>query len=317
MNNNQLELTYDRRKKLSPKEILRQAVVKYNIRHMTGLFSGGKDSYLTCHMTAEIIKELEQELGIKIQWDVLHCYTGTGNKKTFKYVLDIATKEGWQLYVEYPEENSEYPQNAYIKVLHERGFLGRPWHSVWLKALKYNSMVRFQKKNPDTWFVSGKAPTNSKRRKKQMEKAVRRGKTVESLYMGKEDRIQAVKPMFYLTKADTWKMIQERGLQIIESYKFTGHSEECRCPAFATVAEYESIKMWEPADARDIDILDEQYGGWHMVQDKRGRWYEKNFGKWGQPPKGKTTLDEEQRQLGEDLEDIACFDCSAGNLDTE
>lgn len=284
---------------------------------MTGLFSGGKDSYLTCHMTYEIIKKLEKELDIKIGWDVLHCYTGTGNPKTFEYVLKIATKEGWQLYVEYPEDNREYPQNAYIKVLYEKGYLGRKWHAVWLRILKIDSMRRFYRNHPDTWFVSGKAPTNSKRRRKQMEKALKRGKTIESLYAGIDDNLPSIKPMFYLTKGDTWQMITQRGLSIIESYKTTGHSEECRCPAFATMQEYHSIKMWEPQEAIDIDILNDQYGGWYKVQDKRGRWYLKNFGKWGEPPKTKTTLDEEQCQLGEAMEDLACFDCSAANLDTE
>lgn len=305
----------DSRKKLTPKEILRYAITTYNIRHLTGQFSGGKDSYLTCRITAEAIKELEQELGIEIEFDVLHCYTGTGAHKTFKYVLETATKEGWHLNVEFPDNDPNYPQNAYIRVLHEKGFLGRSWHGVWFRVLKVDSMRRFYANNPDTWYVSGKAPTNSRRRKEQMENALKKGRTIESLYAGMDDGLPWVKPIFYYTKAETWDMIRERGLQIIDSYNYTGHSEECRCPAFATLKEYGSLKMWNPEDATDIDILNEQYGGYHRVQDKRGRWYMKNFGKWGVPPKRKTILDVEQAQITEAMEDLACFDCSAVALE--
>lgn len=297
---------FERVNKLMPKEVLNYAITKYNVSHFVGLFSGGKDSYLTCKLAHQAIREIDPE----IKFDVLHCYTGTGSHETFEYVLKICEKEGWHLNVEFAGNDPNYPQNAYMRVLHDKGFLGRGWHAVWLRVLKLDGMRRYFKNNPDAWFVSGKSPNNSKRRKAQLVKWMKRGKTIESLFAGIDDGLPSVKPMFFLTKKDTWKMIRELGLEIMDSYNYVGSSKECLCPAFATLEELAMLKRWSPTDAIDIEILNEQYGGYHKARDKRGRYYRKNFGKWGQPPKGATVLDENQEQL----EDLACFECSTMRL---
>lgn len=310
--------TYDERRKLEPKEIIRYAVEKYNIRQFTGLFSGGKDSLVTCLLSYEAIQDINKEQGLNIGFNVLHCYTGIGSHENFEYVLKTANKYGWHLTVEYPNQDEEYPQNELLKVLWVWGFAGRKWHKVWLKALKYNSIRRYYKAHPETWFISGKSPTNSERRKQQVERALKQGRTVEDLYAGYDDNLPSIKPMFFVTKAETWQIVRERNLQLVSSYERQSHSLECLCPGFATLTEHKELRGWKDTRplAIDLDILNEQYGGWHYVTDKRGRKYLKNFGTWGNPPKTKA-LKDNQEQLTEAMEDLACVECSALRLEVD
>lgn len=271
--------------------------------------SGGKDSLVTLVLSYEAIKQIEKELDITIDFDVLHCYTGTGAFETFDYILQTANDRGWRLNVEYPNQDADYPQNVLLDVLMEWGFAGRKWHKVWLKALKYNGIRNHYRKHKDTWFISGKAPTNSQKRKLEMQKKIKAGRPVESLYAGIDDNLPFISPMFFMTKADTWQIVKDRNLKLVDSYVWLSHSLECLCPAFATPEEFAELQRWRPDLATDISILNDQYGGWHYVKDARGRSYKKNFGKWGMPPKTKN-LKEDQEQL-QFLEELVCVECSA------
>lgn len=89
-------LQNDDRDTREPIQIIIDAVIKYNIKTLVVLFSGGKDSLVTVKITEMAIAKL-REIGIVVQMELLHCYTGTGSHENFEYVFYMAQKNNWQL----------------------------------------------------------------------------------------------------------------------------------------------------------------------------------------------------------------------------
>ena len=73
--------------------ILEQARNDFEVKKFVGLFSGGKDSLVACHLLAEM-GELDE---------VLYCKTGIGLDENFDYVVDTCKKYNWKLNIEQPK----------------------------------------------------------------------------------------------------------------------------------------------------------------------------------------------------------------------
>lgn len=326
-------LLVDSRPNWEPEEVIKWAVKKYKIKKLVGMYSGGKDSLLTATLTFKAIQELKQE-GIEVDFECIHCVTGTGSAENFEFVLKSCQERGWKVHIEYPNGNIEYPQEEILAIVKEMGFNGPDLHAINMRRLKIQSIERWLAEEigletvgsisqetvqkiiaAGVWFVSGKAPTNSIRRKRQLEAALRKGKTIEDLLASVDDGIPGIKPMFFKTKAWTWRKIREMKLNIVASYEKVHHSLECLCPSFVTKSEMEMLRIFYKDLWTDMMILSDQYGGKHWVTDEKGRRYLKDFGRYGEPPKHKK-LKKEQQQLMEcskSLEDLACFECGIHN----
>lgn len=331
MDSNQFQvLQFDNRDAREPVQIIIDAVRKYNIHTLVVLFSGGKDSLVTAMITELAIKKLAEQ-GVSVQMELLHCYTGTGHPDNFRYVLATADKHNWKLNVEWPADNSEYPQLPYMYFLRDVGFPSRSLHSMIMNILKIKSMERFlQKRLGDDvgidsqawrdrvmvsglWLVSGRGRKNSKRRQRKADKELR-VKTEEELTAAIEWSLPFVKPLFNKPKRFVWDFIRQHNLELPESYAFVHHSMECNCGAMAKKGELKEIERWYKDLATDLKILTDQFGGMHEVVDEIGRTYRKDFGRWGWVAEKKfRRLTKEQTQMTEfdrRIEAIACFECA-------
>lgn len=308
----------------TPVEIIIDAVEQYNIQELVPMFSGGKDSLVTVNITQKAIAELRKK-GRKVKMTVLHCYTGTGAPRNFDYVLAMARDNGWNLHVEWPQDQKEYPQLPYMRYLQENGFPSHSLHSAVMRMLKIESMERFMQKrlgsdvgldtkdwkerllNGGVWLVSGRGAGNSVRRKNKHNKE-RKSTDFKELTARIEDTLPFVKPLIRASRTYVWNYIRKHDLKLIDTYAFVHHSLECNCGAMAKKGELKELQLWnEQTDniAVDIAILNDQFGGKHPVTDERGRTYLKDFGYWGWKPKRKVKLDEKQEQLAE----LVCFGC--------
>lgn len=308
----------------TPTQIIIDAVKKYNIRKLVPLFSGGKDSLVTVHVTQEAITQLKA-VGIAVEMEVLHCYTGTGAPRNFEYVLAMAQKNGWKLAVEWPQGEHEYPQMPYVRYIRENGFPSHNMHSAVMRMLKIESMERYLQKQLgndvglDTkawkerllhggiWLVSGRGAGNSTRRKKKHQKELKSA-SFEEVTARIEDTLPFVKPLVRASRVYVWEYIRAKNLELIDTYALVHHSLECNCGSMAKKGELNELALWgKETDniATDIKILNDQYGGKHLVTDELGRTYLKDFGYWGWKPKRKVKLSAKQQQLAE----LVCVDC--------
>src|SRR6185503_999076 len=122
-----------------------------------GLYSGGKDSVVACHVMANKVKLT----------DVLYAKTGVGLKENVEFVEQYCKKMGWNLIVCEPKEGEHYED--YVRKF---GFPHQPMHSSIMGFLKYHPWRKWYKEHKDEniVLVSGRRVTESKRRNKLMRK---------------------------------------------------------------------------------------------------------------------------------------------------
>lgn len=326
MSEQELVLRYDDIDTREPVQIIIDAVIKYNIKKLVPLFSGGKDSLVVVKITELAIAKLK-EMGIVVEMEVLHCYTGTGAPRNFDYILQMAEKNGWKLVIEWPQDEKEYPQLPYMRFLQEVGFPSHDLHSMVLRILKFESMERYMLKalgsdisidskawqekvlHGGIWLVSGRGAKNSNKRKGYHDQE-RKEASFDDLTARIEWNLPFIKPLIRTSKTFVWDFIKKHSLELIDTYAWVHHSLECNCGAQAKKGELKELHTWQDQTdniATDIDILIDQFGGKYEVEDELGRKYVKDFGYWGwKPKKANRKLDKKQKQL----EEIVCWECS-------
>ena len=70
-------------------DILRLAVADHKPTHIFGLFSGGHDSLVACHLLSQFDN---YKFNVRQPWSVVHINTGIGVEETREYVREFASR---------------------------------------------------------------------------------------------------------------------------------------------------------------------------------------------------------------------------------
>lgn len=218
--------------------IIEQARAESGIQKFVGLFSGGKDSLVACHLLSKM----------GILNEVLYCKTGIGLSDNLSYVIDTCKQYHWRLHIEEPEPRFSY--ESYIK---RWGFPSAQNHSVVMGWLKWYSMRRFEKKHrgEHIGFVSGVRQKESRRRFKTHKQAMDHP----------EKHLYFIKPLFDWTDLQVHEYIRDHKLHKCPVYQTLHLSGDCLCGCFAELHESKLIAIFHPEMAQRIKGLEEKYGG--------------------------------------------------------
>lgn len=219
---------------MNPVAILKEAAKIYNLNRFVGLFSGGKDSLVTCHYLWE--KGLLNE--------VLYCKTGIGVKDNFDYVQTTCKKYNWKLNVIEP-----LPHETYEIFVKRFGFPKQSMHGAVMGYLKWHPMRK--------WCRDNKALLCSGRRQKESRRRMRLSKYIDN----PEKNIFICSPLFYWTTVDVWSYINRNNLEICPVYETMHMSGDCMCGAYSALGEAELIATFHPELANEIQVLETKYKG--------------------------------------------------------
>lgn len=200
-----------------------------------GLFSGGKDSLVACHV-------MQDELD-----GVLYCKTGIGLDENFNYVKDITQKLGWKLNILEPRKDQTY--EMFVKKF---GFPGFGIHSAIMGFLKYMPMRRFHRAHEQELesYISGVRRKESKRRMR----------TVKSK-INIMERIKFEAVLFDWSTKDVWDYIKKHELELCPVYETMHMSGDCMCGSFSQSGEAELLATFHSYMAKRIEALEQKYGG--------------------------------------------------------
>ena len=258
----------------TPEEIVRRAEIDYGVKKFVGLFSGGKDSLVTCHYL--------WRMGVLDE--VLYCKTGVGVKENFEYVLETCNKYGWRLHVEAPE-----PRFSYDEFVRRWGFPHRGVHGGVMNSLKWQSIRRYNRAHPDEHlaFVSGRRTKESWRR------GTLKGMQSPIMYAEGEAKrypLLTVAPLYYWRDDQIWQYVKDNSLETCPVYKTLHLGGDCLCGCYSELGEAELIAIFHPELAAYLQALEKKYGG-----------------KWGS--QSSITGAKQQRTLSEFVQSVACTDC--------
>lgn len=220
------------------REIIREAQQKYGIKKFVGLFSGGKDSLVTCHFL--------HKLGVMDE--VLYCNTGVNLPENLFYVINTCKQFGWKLNMVQPKENETYED-----FVRKFRFPHAGAHSMIMGYLKWHPMRTWARQHRDEQFAfcSGRRFKESKRRSKIL------GKTT---IIEQTEKMTFVAPLYYWTDEDVWNYIKENSLTRCPVYETLHISGDCLCGAFAEPEEIHLIKIFHPEFHDWLLSLEEKYG---------------------------------------------------------
>lgn len=215
-------------------EIISQACLEFGVKKLIGLFSGGKDSLVACHLTNVD--------------EILYCKTGIGLDENFSYVVDTCNKYGWKL-------NIEEPKFSYEDIIKKMGFPGPQMHSAVMGYLKWHSIRRFERSRRDEHigFISGVRQKESKRRFRAHKQAIERPEGDKHLCF--------IKPLLYWSNAQLWDYFHKHSMTKCPVYDTLHLSGDCLCGCFAEPHESKLIAVFHPQMAEHIKNLEEKYGG--------------------------------------------------------
>lgn len=266
-----------------PEAILKQAIEQYKITKVVDLFSGGKDSLVTGHVS----KPIAEKLGL--DYEALYCHTGVGVKENFEYVLKTCNELGWKLNVEYAN-----PRFGYEEIVRRYGFPQQGIHTGVMRWLKWFSIRHYARAHMDEKiaFLSG-------RRKKESRRRMTLNTPIQLNAEGerKDCPILTVGPIFYWTNKQVWDYVRDNKLEICPVYETLHISGDCLCGCFAESGEAELLAIFHPETAQYLAGLEKKYGG-----------------KWGHNSSICGAMKQEQLDgfmsaANETIEEIACTDC--------
>lgn len=262
--------------KPTPEQIISQAKEQYGLQKLTLLFSGGKDSLLTGHVS----KPIADKLGLK--FEVLYCNTGVGVKENFEYVLKTCNELGWKLTVEYTD-----PRFNYEEIVKRYGFPGQGMHTGVMRWLKWFSIRRYARAHMDEkiGFLSGRRKGESRRRM-TLNSPIQLNAEGER----KDCPILTIGPLFYWSNKQVWDYVAANKLEVCPVYETLHISGDCLCGCFAESGEAELLAIFHRDTAEYLQKLEKKYGG-----------------KWGHNSSICGAMN--QSQLDGFIEEIACTDC--------
>lgn len=215
---------------------------------IVGLFSGGNDSTVLCHLMRDRLTHLA------------HANTTIGIEQTRQFVRDTAAAWGKPLLEFKPPRLSDH----YSSLVLERGFPGPAQHFKMYQRLKERPLRQVRRslvtdRSQRVVFVAGRRRTESARR-------------ANVPAMEREGSVVFASPMVNWTKLDlnTYRLMHQ--VPINEVTDLIHMSGECLCGAFAHAGELDEIAEWFPEVAAEIGRLEEAIAERQDIPEERRRW---------------------------------------------
>lgn len=221
-----------------------------SVAGIVGLFSGGNDSTVLCHLMLDRITHLA------------HANTTIGIEQTRQYVRDTARLWGKPLLEFKPPRQSDW----YESLVLEQGFPGPGHHFKMYQRLKERGLREVRRtlvRHPRTervFFLAGRRRTESQRR----------ANVVEFERVGS---VVWVSPLVNWTKLDlnTYRaMHPEVPVNMVSDLLHM--SGECLCGSFAHPGELDEINMWFPDTVREIRRLESRIAERDNIPAQRKTW---------------------------------------------
>ena len=219
-----------------------------NLAGVVGLFSGGNDSTVLCHVMLPRITHLA------------HANTTIGVEQTREFVRETAVEWRKPLLEFKPARESDH----YRALVLGHGFPGPGHHFKMYQRLKERSLRQVRKslvtsRAERVVFLAGRRRTESKRR-------------AAVPMMERDGSIVWASPMVNWTKMDlnTYRLMHE--VPVNEVTDLLHMSGECLCGSFAHAGELDEIAMWFPDVAAEIRALEAEIADRSDIPDKRKTW---------------------------------------------
>ena len=216
---------------------------------IVGLFSGGNDSTLLCHVMLPRITHLA------------HANTTIGVEQTRQYVRDTSAMWGKPLLEFKPARESDH----YRALVLDQGFPGPGHHFKMYQRLKERSLRQVRKalvqdRSERVVFLAGRRRTESQRR-------------ANVPMMEREGSVVWVSPMVNWTKLDmnTYRLMKG-DVPVNHVTDLLHMSGECLCGSFAHAGELDEIAMWFPDVAEEIRSLEAEIADRPDIPEKRKKW---------------------------------------------
>ena len=242
---------------------------------IVGLFSGGGDSTVLCHLMRERLTHLG------------HANTTIGIEATREFVRATADTWGIPLLEFTPAREDDH----YAALVRDQGFPGPGHHFKMYQRLKERSLRRIRgtlvtERNQRVVFLAGRRRAESKRRQ-------------NIPVTEREGSIVWVSPMVNWTKPDlnTYRLLND--VPVNEVTDLLHMSGECLCGSFAHAGELDEIAEWFPATAAEIRALEAEIASRDDIPEHRKTWG------WG------ATADRSTRGAGASRVGALCSSCDA------
>jgi len=228
-----------------PREIITEALEKYNPVKVALMFSGGHDSLVSTHLSAQILGRMN------IPFVVYHGDTTIGIEETQEYVKSVCKKMKWSLVIRRPPNKKDW----YESIVARSGFPGptKAAHQITYRCLKERALRH--------WITHEVKSTPKARENvllltgiRQSESRIRMGYTNVT---SKDNSKIWCNPIHYFTERDCERYIEDHNLPRNPVKDKICISGECLCGAFAGKEELAEIRLAYPEAAKRIDELHE------------------------------------------------------------
>lgn len=216
--------------------LLERAVEQHNPVGIYALFSGGHDSLVSTHLTAQHPRFS----------GVLHINTGIGIEETRQFVRETCLQQGWSLH--------EYhaAQGAYERYCLAKGMPGGPVHHSFvyhrLKSEPLQHFLRDHRRRGQVLMLSTGIRTAESRRRMRLHPEPMR-----------KDRLGIwVNPIADFSALDVNRYMEMHGLARNPVSDKLHRSGECLCGALADPSELREIAFWYPQTAQRIRDLERE-----------------------------------------------------------
>lgn len=223
--------------------------VNKGLAGIVGLFSGGNDSTVLCHLMRNRLTHLA------------HANTTIGIEETRQFVRDTAAAWAIPLLEFKPPRESDH----YAALVRDQGFPGPGHHFKMYQRLKERGLREVRREVIDSRgqrvvFLAGRRRTESARRA-NVPMAEREGSIV------------FVSPMINWTKLDlnTYRLMQGN-VPVNRVSDLIHMSGECLCGAFAHAGELQEIDEWFPDVVAEIRALEVEIADRDDIPQRRKTW---------------------------------------------
>ena len=233
--NNSRNVYYEPAEVTTPLLTLDKAIEAHQPSHVFALFSGGHDSLVNTHITA-------QHPAFS---GVVHLNTGTGIPETLAFVRETCERHGWPLIEKTPQ------RITFEALCLERGLPGGPKkHEITYHRLKGESIDALvadskESRHDRILLSTGIRQQESSRRMRLHPTAIRR-----------DGAKVWVNPILAFSARDVNTYIEVYGLQRNPVVDKLHRSGECLCGALARPEELDEIAYWYPDVAAGIRDLE-------------------------------------------------------------
>lgn len=249
------------------KQIISEAISQYNPVKVLLLFSGGHDSLVSTHSSAQILNELG------IDFSVYHGDTTIGIKETQEFVIEVCDQFNWELAIRKAPKTTDH----YESIVREHGFPGstKSAHRFCYLRLKERALRHYVthecKSSPyareNVLLLTGV---------RKSESLIRMGYTETTT---KDNSRIWCNPIFYWTESDCEQYMKDNDLPRNPVKDKICISGECLCGAFGGKEELAEIRGAYPEAAEEIDRLHKiaiENGKPWPWSDGPNNWYKNN-----------------------------------------